>query len=301
MLLDTIIYDHSMDEFIDIIKDVKSMLQVKKINVGIEEKVEDGSHIVKIYSVTDNEEENNSIRRSINLYLSMEIYYIMSKLYTESILKQFLMEKYFFLNKKEINYLIGRADETLNCDKIIIEPKGINYINRKNQIITQILNCLNDNREFNINGFITFRKNEVYNEFKDITDELVEDFIVEKEYKEFIKLLRYFVTMQECKISELNIIVTKDKNYYLLNKKGEDIRDDIIGQLPLKDKKISGIINESDLIIGGLITNVPKRIVIHGCDNNHDDELINTIKDIFIDRVAFCHGCEFCRIYKQYN
>ncbi len=37
--------------------------------------------------------------------------------------------------------------------------------------------------------------------------------MVEKEYNEFIKLLKYFVDVQENKIDEVNIIIDKLGNY----------------------------------------------------------------------------------------
>lgn len=299
MLLSTIIYDHSMDEFMYIIRDIKNMLQIKGINIGIEEKFDEKEHVVKIYSVYNNEKDNNNIKNSLNLYLSMSIYGILSKEFVNERLNDYIIGKYYFLNNKEINYLICKIDQTLNSDKTFIEKKGVNYINTKNDTLLDILNCINESEDFNLNGFVTFRKQRIYGKFIDISNSIIEDYIVEKEYKEFIKLIKYFVNTQQPVISEVNIIIKGNNEYDILNKRGEDISHELIKKLTIKEEDIHGSIDFSDLIISGLITNVPKRIVIHRYDSNKNDELINTIKDIFMEKVAFCNGCEFCCSYNK--
>ena len=46
-------------------------------------------------------------------------------------------------------------------------------------------------------------------EIEQIIDKVIEMYTVEKEYGEFVKLLKYFVDMQESKIDEINIIFNK--------------------------------------------------------------------------------------------
>lgn len=296
MLLGTIIYDHSMDGFIDIVKDIKNMLEIRNINIGIEEECNEQEHVIKMYSVSNNNKDNINIRNSMNLYLSMNVYNILSQSFADEQLKEYISEKYYFLNNKEINYLTFKIVEVLNCDKTFIEKKGISYINKKNDTITDILNCIGESSEFNLKGYITFRKELIYKRFIEICDSVIEDYIVDKEYKEFVKLLKYFVSTQQPTISEVNIIVKGNNKYDILNKKGEDITQKLIKKLAINEEDIYGKIDVCDILISGLITNVPKRIVIHRYNHNKDDELINTVRDIFMEKVAFCSGCEFCSI-----
>lgn len=70
----------------------------------------------------------------------------------------------------------------------------------------KIKTCLEENEEINIQGFITFRMKELREDIEEIIDKVVEEYMVEKEYREFVKLLKYFVDIQESKIEKLIFI-----------------------------------------------------------------------------------------------
>ncbi|MBS5824887.1 MAG: putative sporulation protein YtxC, partial [Clostridium argentinense] len=119
----------------------------------------------------------------------------------------------------------------------------------------------------------------------------------EKEYNEFIKLLKYFVDVQESKINEVNILIDKDGNYVVRDEFENDILSNLVNEL--YDSRISSKVSSEDLIISGLITSAPKKIVIHCVENSRNKELIETIKNVFGERVQFCNNCSRCIEYKN--
>ena len=102
-------------------------------------------------------------------------------------------------------------------------PSMVYCINRKNIIMDKITRCIEENNEINISGFLTFRIKELKEDLECIVDKVVEEYMVEKEYNEFIKLLKYFVEIQESKIDEINIIIEKNGDYYLRDEEGNDL------------------------------------------------------------------------------
>lgn len=120
-------------------------------------------------------------------------------------------------------------------------------------------------------------------ELEEAVDRAVDDLLVEKEYTEFIKLLRYFVDIQEPKYDEVHVLMKEDKRYTLLDSKLRIINNDILEDLAkeISDKEIS----HDDLLISSLITLAPKRITIHQFDKFQNSELLNTINNVFTGRV----------------
>ena len=116
-----------------------------------------------------------------------------------------------------------------------------------------------------------------------IIDKVVEDYMIEKEYNEFIKLLKYFVDIQDCKLEEVNIIVQRNGSYEVKDSKGLDIFKDFLNEIT--DMAEEGIINIEDIIISGLITNAPKKIKIYNEEHCINKEFIQTIKSVFGERV----------------
>ncbi len=52
--------------------------------------------------------------------------------------------------------------------------------------------------------------------------------------------------------------------------------------------------NAEDIIISGLITFVPKKIIVHKIENSVSKEFFETIKNVFGERYNICRGCERC-------
>lgn len=295
MLISTIVYENNLKDFMEDIGDIKNYFNVKDIKLGIKEEIIDNKYFVNIYC-NDNIKEKANIKNSFYIYLSMALYDFIVDKFCEKDLEDEIRDRYFFLKNTEVKFLINKIKKVLKSEKLFVNNEDIYYINLKNEIIKNILSCIEENDEFNINGFLNFRTKGIKSELISISNSVIQEYISEKEYKEFVKLLKYFVDIQESKIDEVNIIVTDNGEYILKDKSGNEILKEFLNELG--EVKFSGTVSMEDVIISGLITNVPKRIVIHCKEHCESIEFINTIKDVFMERVAFCTGCEFCKTNK---
>ena len=73
---------------------------------------------------------------------------------------------------------------------------------------------------------------------KDLTQGIsgiAEELLIEKEYNEFIKLLRYFVEIQEPKVNEVHVVVEDDRKYVLLDDSYRVINNDVLKELAKGD------------------------------------------------------------------
>jgi len=129
-----------------------------------------------------------------------------------------------------------------------------------------------------------------------IIDKVVERYMVEKEYKEFIKLLKYFVDIQECKIDEINIIIEENNNYIIKDGEGKDLYYDFLREITSEQGRIE--LNIEDILISGLITNAPKSINIYGKENCNNKEFLDTIENVFGDKVSFGEVGSDCKTEK---
>ncbi|WBW99403.1 putative sporulation protein YtxC [Oceanirhabdus sp. W0125-5] len=290
MLIYSVVYNKKNDDIIEELKDIKKLLEMKGINLGYSECVEEDNHFIKIYCC--NEEEVERGKKLFNIYLSNYLSKIITKEYIERELNKLIKEMYFFLKGNDTQYVKKEMQRILIKEENINDEDFIYFMNIKNVINEKIIRCLSEYDQMNIKGFLTFRLKDLKQDFELIVDKIVERYMVKKEYEEFIKLLRYFVEIQECKLDEVNIIVNERGEYGILDKGGRDILSRFLQDV--NNYKISGSVSIDDVIISGLITNVPKRVIIHGADNCKNEELIDTIKNVFLDRVAFCDGCSLC-------
>jgi putative sporulation protein YtxC len=134
---------------------------------------------------------------------------------------------------------------------------------------------------------------EIRDDLEEIIDKVVERYMVEKEYNEFIKLLKYFVEIQDSKIDLINIEVDNNGKYIIRDRNNDDITEKLFSDL--NDLKYKENTNVEDVLISVLITNSPEKIIIHCAENCKNSEFIDTVKKVFTDRVEFCRDCKACK------
>lgn len=59
----------------------------------------------------------------------------------------------FFLNGNETEEIKQSSSEVFNIDMTLIDQSNIYYMNRKNDILDKIIECIEENKEINIKGF----------------------------------------------------------------------------------------------------------------------------------------------------
>lgn len=210
----------------------------------------------------------------------------------EKIVYNILSNNYYYFIPKE-RQLILKHLKTIQENEKYQYKEGIGYaISRKAKILHAILEYLRENDTIHLDGFIQFRLKNYIEELENNVDKAVEDFLMEKEYNEFIRLLRYFVDIQEAKIDVVNVLMNEEGKYHLYDRMhrmlNNEYLEDIAYEMADKD------IGYDDLLISSLITLAPKKIIIHFSTNRNKKEIIETIHNVFSNRVEICNGCEFC-------
>jgi putative sporulation protein YtxC len=198
---------------------------------------------------------------------------------------------YFTIDEQKTIYDIGlkylNHGEEPNDDSFIL------YLSRKSIILQKLLDYLNANDRLIIEGFIKFRLKDYMQEIYSAADKAVDDFMLEREYKEFIQLLKYFVEIQEPKLDRVHVVVRLTGVFQLLDSTNKNISSDYLDGFIVETGDSE--INYDDLLISALITIAPKKIVLHSFENNSYLKVIETIKSVFGDRVSYCSGCDICK------
>ena len=293
MLVMKIVHNDEID-LVHELQELREILKKKNITIGLVESGEGSSHLIKV--MCNEECYNEKIKRMIYLYISNILYNIVIEKYREKELFNFLTETYFFLKQEEILEVEEMIMKVLRSEENLKDEKMIFCISKINSLIEKIKTCLEENEEINIKGFITFRMKELREDIEEIIDKVVEEYMVEKEYKEFVKLLKYFVDIQESKIEKINIYIHEGGGYELKDGYGNDIFNEFMKEL--SECKIDTEAKIEDIIISGLITNAPKQVIIHHKENCLNAEFIETIVNVFGDRVFYCTGCTNCETSK---
>lgn len=210
--------------------------------------------------------------------------------YEPILLKRIINFNYFYfdeLEKKMINE---------NCYHHIMAEEDSTLKYRKDEIFTCLLSYINENKSVILDGFVTFRLENYHKTLEEIVDFGVNQYIIEKEYIEFINLLKMYIDSKEPESSLVHLVYTNGESILLNQEKHVISLDDNI----FHAKYLSDIsFSSNDYALNALLTLLPKKIEVHLL--GYEDEFIHTLKLIFGSRISICTDCNICRTYSILN
>ncbi len=237
----------------------------------------------KIYENVIVHYKENNIDKFKNIVANLIVDTIL-KFYQENIIKRVININYFYFDEFEKNMIIDNSKEFFIQDKTEIEET----------LFCEIKKYLKENRNIILEGIVNFRVNEYMKLLDNIVDMAVNKYIIEKEYKEFINLIKIYVDSTAFKTDILHLIYF-DGESILLDKEKKLVKlDTNINNV----KYLSDIsFSSNDIALNALLSLLPAKIKVHVIDQ--EDEFIKTLKLIFDNRIRICTDCNICKTYRM--
>lgn len=219
--------------------------------------------------------------------------YIVSEL-EQRLLSTIIRKQYRIERQEELATIVRFCSEMLGSVKADPNERDAfgeaDRRRRKQKVADELESYLQENTELHLTGFVTFRLHAYWNELRDAAEYAVDEFVMDKQYQEFISLLRYFVDMQDSKIPLVHLLHKTGHEFLVCDERLQ----------PLEHKPVDRIVaemveyemNVEDMVISTLVTIAPKQIVIH--TRQPELQIIRTIESIFGLRVSVCVGCSSC-------
>ncbi|HWQ71627.1 MAG TPA: putative sporulation protein YtxC [Desulfitobacteriaceae bacterium] len=228
----------------------------------------------------------------------------------------FKIQRYYLANALTETILLNWEEDyvrkslgrkyNLNQDECLaLLPQVLQYLNgdlgyssklyrerRKASLLTKILACLEDNSFFDVEGFLRFRAQNYKLEVDKAIAYTVDEYIMQKEYVEFIELLKHFLDTQTPRIDTLHVVISSEGKFHLFNDQAEKVTGQFLDNISFSDKSESELSYE-DLLISSLIAVAPRQVVLHICFDGYRDTL-QTVRKVFKDRISYCSGCAIC-------
>lgn len=207
----------------------------------------------------------------------------------EDLLRTSILRNYFYFNASERNEILA------SCFDIMADDFSALFDKKFHLLYDAFYDFLTNNKAIVLNGFVNFRLKDYFSYLDDIVNEAVNRFVIEKEYLEFISLLKLYINSQGYGCDTVHIVFSSSESLLLdENKNLIVIKDDIFKAKYLSDITFSS----NDYILNSLLTLLPKKIYVHLVDD-YIDEFINTLQLVFEKRINLCTDCNICQLYKK--
>ena len=212
---------------------------------------------------------------------------VVTQFYETKILKNIISSNYFYftdIEQKEILDICTDNLESCNLEDMFI---------KRDSILFAFIDYFTDNKSLILEGFIKFRLNNYMKILDSIVDLSVNKFVIDREYNEFIDLLKIYINSKDYGADVVHLIYTHKESILLDEYKNViELDTDILSSRYLSDISFSS----NDFALNSLLTLLPKIIYVHLIDNR--DEFINTLELIFDNRVYICSDCNICKMYR---
>ncbi|SEM98196.1 putative sporulation protein YtxC [Lihuaxuella thermophila] len=215
--------------------------------------------------------------------------YICGSLEPEMI-RTIIQQEYRILSAQEITQVEHYAERLLEGSAW--EHARVIYVNRRDKLAKQIWVFLRENNRLAVDGFVRFRMKSYRTALSKCVRDAVEEYVLDREYKEFIQLLKYFLSVQTSKMALVHVIHEGKSRFRILKADGS----------PLRLKEMGGALQEvleytfshEDFIVSTLLTLAPEQVVLH--TKNPGENVVRTLIQIFEERIVVCNGCGDCGI-----
>jgi len=208
-----------------------------------------------------------------------------------------VLRKEYNLNSREVEEIFDMARGFLNSQEKSYLPET-----RKHVLVKSILEYLEKNKRFDIEGFMNFRAERYKEELKKQIARVVNEYALEQEHDTFISLLKRTLDSQHTVYKTMHLILNRNREVSFLDEYGNNISSKCLAENERyfsqetdhtgeKAKKAMELYE--DYLISALLKCAPRKLVIH-IDTDQYSDLLNILQDVFQDKISFCNYCELC-------
>lgn len=208
--------------------------------------------------------------------------------YESVIIERLVKRKYSFLEPCEAERVCALTKDIAKNGVCRNVP---GFAERKKAVLEEVRAYIDEVGYVIPAGFVDFRMRQLYSFAEKMIDKGADLFFEEKEYEEFVYLLKLFVEEKESHEEVLHL-VWEEGGIRLLNKRHRDVTDKYEREFYAAAAERG--IGKEDLAISAVISAAPRRIVFHSPPQS--SPLKETLSKIFEGRCSECSGCNICKL-----
>ncbi|NLO97686.1 MAG: hypothetical protein GX091_06415 [Peptococcaceae bacterium] len=235
-----------------------------------------------VYSTLEGRQAEDRLAfRIYNYYFARALAEIVFQEWERSYVKKVLVTEYNF-DLRDINRFMAKFWPAYKENKQAFSDL------KKRILIRSILEFLDSNQRFNIEGFMNFRADQYKRELRKQIAGAVENYVLDQEHQGFINMLKKYLAKQTAVFPTLNVIIKAwgEVQFY-------DDREQNVSRECLEDHYRSDLELHEDILIIAIIKCAPPRLVVHGLTDKYVN-MMKILTEVFEEKVSICNGCPLC-------
>lgn len=233
------------------------------------------------------ESKGRGDEQRLKSHLAHAVASLLTDQWEEQLINKIINDNYYFFQQGEGENVKQRARQILAAAAA----------DRRSKVLGSLLTYLQENSYLNLDGFINFRLSDYLGQLEEAVDRAVDEYLVDKEYEEFMRLLRYFVANQEPRVEGVQVFLSSPGVFQVYD--SEDAVLTNVRQGGFRVELRQAEVNYEDVLISALITIAPRNILLHVGGSSELETTVNTLKKVFAEKLELCPGCPKCRKHRR--
>ncbi len=196
-----------------------------------------------------------------------------------------------FIDASHPHFLPAERQEVLRSASLAVGK--IPPDKRTHYIEDRLYAFLTETDRLSLEGFVRFRLKEYRSLLKSAAQSAVDVFLAEKEYAEFITLLKLFIASQPKREAMVQVLAKPDGAFLLFDHRGTPLAETY---QTLFEEAEYGTLEKEERLFSTLITLAPEEITFHAVQNLQNVHLLETVMRVFPGRVHICESCPICKL-----
>ncbi|QQE77628.1 sporulation protein YtxC [Alicyclobacillus sp. SO9] len=210
-----------------------------------------------------------------------------------SYLEEYLVQQHPFLKGDQREYLSLLVAHALTQNRVQSPDLASVLTDIEAELVRSFRQAAASNW-IDIQGIVHFRVQGYVKLLEQGMEEMVEQFLSDAEYEEFVATLRYVLESNPPSAQTLHVFCT-DERVWISDEAGQLYQDEAVVEAAAKacpDEEV----NAEDLAMSILVTRSPCRIVLHDLTQYAAwPSFAETCERVFLGRVERCHNCSTCK------
>jgi putative sporulation protein YtxC len=209
-------------------------------------------------------------------------------------LQKIVAGDFYYYGADEVEYLSDCAVKML-AGLVGSDGKPL----RARHIALQVSEQLRTGRELLIEGLLRFRMKALREDLHRVAQQSIDEYLMDLEYQEFVRILRYFLDVQEPRLPLVHMVYLDENTTRLFNVEGRPIEPIDIAKIKVQTE--AGV-SVDDALMTTLINLAPEKLHIHfGNSQAALPPLFETVSKIFSGKTVICTGCPLCHTVHQWE
>lgn len=153
---------------------------------------------------------------------------------------------------------------------------------------------MRESHDIHLDGLLRFRFARWLEQLRDTMDERVDEYLVSREYDEFVGVLQYFLDTTPICNETIHVVCCGDV-VSGLDDQGRPL--DLRVLETIAHAADDDDLHPQDVLMSALITRSPRHLTIHTL--NRDEQFVRTLERVFATRVRFCEDDPQCHFYTK--